>query len=94
MASSHYTLTMQINEAQVEALNFPVKYVKDEIHSICITYGDCLNIYTKYKFEDGYSIFFVLNTLKKIYPAFESFMYNFTLTNKAGASINLLNYVV
>lgn len=94
MASSHYTLKMQINEAQVASLNFPVEYVKDEIHSICISYGDCLNIYTEYKFDDGYSIFFVLNTLKKIYPALESFLYDFTITNKFGESMNLLNFVV
>lgn len=94
MASSHFILTLQINEAQVAELNFPVNYVKDEIHSICISYGDCRNIYTEYEFEDGYSIFFVLNTLKKIYPAFESFMYDFSITNKAGNKINLLDFVV
>ena len=94
MPSSHYTLHMQINDAQVVALNFPLAYVKDEIHSICIAYGDCVSIYNEYVFPDGYTIFFVLNTLKKIYPAFESFMYDFTMTNKAGDSVNLLNFVV
>ena len=91
--ASTYTLNMQINEAQLANLNYPVDFVREEIHSLLISYGDCDTRYIKYVFPSGFEIFYCLVTLMKMYPAFQSFMYRFQIVNKRGETVELMNFL-
>lgn len=93
MASSKYKLEIAINDSKVNELNIPLDYFKEELHSILISYGDCVNRYALYEFENGYNVFYVISILVKIYPAFQSMLNKFQLTNKLDERINLLNFL-
>lgn len=93
MASDKFTLTIVINENQIKALNYPVDYVKEEIHGILISYGNCKNIYNSYEFDDGFTICFVISMLHKIYPALYSILYSVKITNRNGETIDMKKFL-
>lgn len=93
MASDKYTLDMTINDAQLEELNIDKDYFKNELHSLLISYGNTINRYASYEFDNGVLILFCITVLIKMYPAFQSIMHKLTITNKKGETLNLLNFL-
>ena len=93
MASSKYTLDMVINDSQLETLNIDKEHFQNEVHGLLISYGDCVDRYAKYVFDNGYQIFFCITVLIKIYPAFQSIMHKLQMTNKADKTLNILEFL-
>lgn len=93
MASSKYKLEFTINDTQLETLNISKEHFQNEVHGLLISYGDCIDRYASYEFDNGYLIFFCITVLIKIYPAFQSIMHKLQVTNKSGKTLNLLEFL-
>lgn len=88
-----YTVTFDYNIANINTLNYNIDYVKNDLHSLCLTYGYCTSRYYEYAFDNGHKLMKLIDALYRFYPSLPAMLTRFYVLNKAEEGWDALKFI-